>query len=179
LFNDGKPLVDLSWQMVYGAMLGNLGFRFHVDQDELKGNRPAEQTLTTGGKMVRYRDGVPVQPQNQTISAILALSFLPVGRVRFDAYIDELEEKRKQQVGVEEYTALIEELRGTERDTSLLQLRAVLHENPYAKEGLAFPKELCRGPYDERYGVKDGKIQCLYAGKGIQNLPAKNLRNYR
>jgi hypothetical protein len=179
LFNDGKPLVDLSWQMVYGAMLGNLGFRFYVDKEGLKENRPIEEIPTTGGKMVKYQDGVPVQPQNQTISAILALSFLPVGRIRFDAHIDELEAQRKQQVGVEEYTALIEELRGTERDTGLLQLRAVLHENPYAKEGLEFPKELCRGPYDERYGVKDGKIQCLYAGKGIQNLPVKNLRNYR
>jgi hypothetical protein len=165
--------------MIYGAMLGNLGLRFHVDKDATKGNRPAEQILTTGGKMVKYQDGVPVHPQNQTISAILALSFLPVGRIRFDAYVDELEERRKQQIGVEEYTTLIEELRGTERDTGLLQLRAVIHENPYAREGLVFPKELCRGPYDERYGAKDGTIQRLYAGKGLQGLPAKNLRNYR
>lgn len=179
LFNDGKPLVDLSWQMVYGAMLGNLGFRFYVEKDGIRDGRPTEQVLTTGGKMVKYQEGVPVRPQNQTISAILALSFLPVGRIRFDAYIDELEEQREQQVGVEEYTTLIEELRGTERDTSLLQLRAVLHENPYAREGLEFPKELCRGPYDERYGAKDGTIQRLYAGKGLLGLPPKNLRNYR
>jgi len=179
LFNDNKPLVDLSWQMVYGAMLGNLGFRFYLGKDGIKETRPTEQVLTTGGKMLKYQNGSPVRPQNQTISAILVLNFLPVGRIRFDAYIDELEAKRGQQVGVEEYTNLIEELRGTERDTSLVQLRAVLHENPYARSGLEFPKELCRGPYDERYGTKDGKIQSLYAGKGIQNLPSKNLRSYR
>jgi hypothetical protein len=31
LYNAEKPLVDLEWRFVYGAMLGNLGFSFPID----------------------------------------------------------------------------------------------------------------------------------------------------
>jgi len=180
LFNRDKPLVDLSWQMIYGAMLGNIGFRIPLNVDTCVGDAAiTENVFTTGGKMLRYRGLQPIGPQNQTISAILVLDLLPVGRIRFDAYIEQLERGRQEEVGVEEYTQLIEDLRGTDRDTTLIQLRGVLHENPYARQGFGFPRELFKGPYDERYGSKDGLVQRLYAGNSIRNLAPDLVERYR
>jgi len=180
LFNRDKPLVDLSWQMIYGAMLGNVGFRIPINLKPGTSDEAAtENIFMGGGKMLQYRGLQPVRPQNQTISAIVALDLLPVGRIRFDTHIEQLERKRKEEVGVEEYTQLIESLRGTERDTTLIQLRGVVHENPYAREGLGLPVDLFKGPYDERYGWKDGKIQRLYAGAGIRSLSPEIVERYR
>jgi hypothetical protein len=180
LFNRDKPLVDLSWQMIYGAMLGNIGFRMPVNVETgIADESATENVFTTGGKMLQYRGLQPIRPQNQTISAILTLDLLPVGRIRFDAYIEQLELERKEEVGVEEYTQLIEYLRGTDRDTSLIQIRGVVHENPHARPGLRFPSELFTGPYDERYGWKDGQIRLLRAGKGIQSLKPEIVEKYK
>ena len=169
LFNRDKPLVDLSWQMVYGAMLGNVGFQIPIDPE----TRIADETGITerfmkGGKMLQYRGLQPVRAQNTTISAILVLDLLPVGRLRFDARVSELERAQDSELGVEEYTRLIEQSRGTADDTSLIQLRVVVHENPHARVKL--PEEVFRGPYDERYGWRNEKIQRVYAGHGIQGL---------
>ncbi|HYM77866.1 MAG TPA: hypothetical protein VE377_17960 [Candidatus Dormibacteraeota bacterium] len=180
LFNRDKPLVDLSWQMIYGAMLGNIGFRIPMNfETGIAGEAATENIFMGGGKMLQYRGLQPVRPQNQTISAILTLDLLPVGRIRFDAFIEELEQERKEEIGVEEYTQLIENLRGTDRDTTLIQVRAVVHENPHARDGLKFPDELFRGPYDERFGLKDGQIRRLYAGSGIQSLKPEIIERYR
>lgn len=178
LFNQDKPLVDLSWQMIYGAMLGNVGFRIPWNPETGIGDESAtENIFTTGGKMLRYKGLQPISAQNQTISSILVLDLLPVGRIRFDAHIDQLERERHKEIGVEEYTQLIESLRGTDRDTTLIQLRGSLHENPHAR--ISFPPELFRGPYDERYGWRDGVIQRLYAGNGIQGLVPEIVEKYR
>jgi len=180
LFNRDKPLVDLSWQMIYGAMLGNVGFRIPMNFETGVADEAAtEPVFMHGGKMVRYRGLQPIGPQNQTISAILVLDLLPVGRIRFDAYIEQLEGQRKQEVGVEEYTRLIEDARGSDCDTTLIQPRGVLHENPHARQGFEFPEGLFRGPYDERYGWKDGVIQRLYAGNAIQRLKPELVERYR
>jgi len=180
LFNRDKPLVDLSWQMIYGAMLGNIGFRMPLNVDTGIADAAAtENVFTAGGKMLRYRGLQPIRPQNQTISAILVLELLPVGRIRFDAYIEQLERERNGEVGVEEYTQLIESLRGTDRDTTLIQIRGVLHENPHARQGFEFPRELFKGPYDERYGWKDGLIQRLHAGNSIRDLKPELFERYR
>ena len=178
LFNRDKPLVDLSWRMIFGAMLGNIGFSIPFTAETGTGDIAAGQNIfTTGGKMLRYKGLQPIGPQNQTISAILVLDLLQVGRIRFDAHIEQLETQRGEEVGVEEYTALIENLRGTDRDTTLIQLRGVVHENPVAKQ--KFPLELFRGPYDERYGLKDNLIQRVYAGSGITSLRPGLIEKYR
>jgi hypothetical protein len=180
LFNRDKPLVDLSWQMIYGAMLGNIGFRIPMNfETGIADEGATENIFMGGGKMLQYRGLQPVRPQNQTISAILTLDLLPVGRIRFDTYIEQLEHERKAEVGVEEYTQLIENLRGTDRDTTLIQIRGVVHENPYARQGLGLPSDLFKGPYDEWYGSKDGQIQRLYAGTGIRSLKPEIIERYR
>ncbi len=173
LFNREKPLVDLSWRFIYGAMLGNFGYRIPFDAESGTFDSGAmTQTFTTGGAMHRYHSGHPIAPQNQTISAILVMDLLPIGRMRFEDYIEEIETKRRLAglpgLTLDEHLQLVRDSQGTERDYSLTQLRGVVHENPYAR--ITLPRELFRGPYDERYGPKDGHLETLYVGSGILAL---------
>lgn len=180
LFNREKPLVDLSWRFVFGAMLGNLGFRIPFDAESgVFDHSKMQQTFTVGGEMLRYKGLQPIEPQNRTISAILVLDLLPVGRIRFEHHVEQLEQARKAQgqpkLELEEYLQILEESRGTDRDYSLTQLRGVVHENPHAR--IKFPPGLFRGPYDERYGRdEDRRIGRLYAGSGILRLEGQGLR---
>jgi hypothetical protein len=84
-YNNDKPLVEVDWQVVYGAMMGNLGFSMSVNQQT--GTADESQTVRTfngGGKIYRYLDGRAVAPQNRTISAILVLRQYMVGAKRFE-----------------------------------------------------------------------------------------------
>ena len=47
----------------------------------------------------------------------------------------------------------------------------MVHENPYAR--VPFPMDLFHGPYDERYGGLDGRIQRLFQGDALAVLPEK------
>ena len=85
LYNVDKPLVLLDWKHIYAAMLGNLGFSVPVD---IPGNPAPEDAeikniFMSGGKMHRERAGVPVAPQNQTISAILVVGRVSAGERLF------------------------------------------------------------------------------------------------
>ena len=177
LFNREKPLVDLRWEFIYGAMLGNIAFRipFNTQTGIHDPDLGVEKTFASGGAMLRYRGLQPIEPQKRTISAILALDLLPVGRIRFERYVEQIEQQRrledKPKLALEEFLRILDECRGTERDYSLTQLRGVVHLNPYARDDAEFPEDLFRGPYDEHYGpTPDGRIQRLFAGSGIANL---------
>ncbi len=171
LFNVDKPLIHLEWQFIYGAMLGNLGFSVPIDVPGLPEpeDRETRSIFTAGGKMHRERQGVPIAPQNQTIGAIVVLQQFPVGERRFRAEARRREQQCGAKLELEHYCELIEQAQGTDRDLSLRQLRVVVHENPYAR--IPLPRELFRGPYDERYGGPDGRIQLLYQGDEIARLP--------
>ena len=123
----------------------------------------------------RYRTAEP------EISAILVLDLLPIGRMRFETYVEEIETKRKLEgrpgVSLDEYLQIVRDSQGTERDYSLTQLRGVVHENPYAR--ITLPRELFRGPYDERYGPKDDCLETLYVGSGILALEKTRLARLR
>ncbi len=60
---------------------------------------------------------------------------------------------------------------GTRSDRSLRNLRAVVHENPYALVGL--PRHIFCGPHDERYGQCDGCINRIFVGEEIEKLEAE------
>ena len=57
----------------------------------------------------------------------------------------------------------------TPRHPNRKPLRVVVHENPYAR--IPLPAELFRGPWDERYGGLDGRIQQLFIGDEVARLP--------
>ena len=56
LFNNDRPLVDLGWQFIYGAMLGNLGFSMPVNLCRTRSSRRVADTTRVFGR----RKDVPV-----------------------------------------------------------------------------------------------------------------------
>jgi hypothetical protein len=175
LYNVNKPLVFLDWQHLYAAMLGKIAWRVPIQMP----GRPAPlddditTVFTSGGKMHRERHGVPYAPQNQTISAVIVLSRVPAGERLFHQSLDEL----KAQLGnaFDLYTHLpleLEACRWTTRDPRRRPLRVVVHENPYAR--IPFPRELFCGPWDERYGSLEGRVQQLHLGDEAARLPPKH-----
>lgn len=174
LHNVDKPLVFLDWTFVYGAMLGKVGFSvpLHLDEQPPPDDAEIKNVFLSGGKMHRESKGVVYAPQNQTISAIIVLDRVPAGDRLFQAHLSDL----KAQLGdaFDIWTVVRPELeasRWTLRDPSRKPLRVVVHENPYAR--IPLPAELFRGPWDERYGGLDGRIQQLFIGDEVARLPPK------
>lgn len=169
LYNNDKPLVELDWQFVYGAMLGNLGFTMPVNPQT--GTADESQTVHTfngGGKMYRYLEGRAIAPQNRTISAILVLRQYMVGAKRFEIAMKRKESDLGRKLELLEFWDEIERARGTAMDLSLSQLRVVVHENPFAR--IQFPREIVRGPYDERYAGSEGRIERVFCGNQLAAL---------
>ena len=171
LYNRDKPLVLLDWQHVYGAMLGDLGFSvpIHVPERPEPEGDEINSIFMSGGKMHKEHQGVAVAAQNQTISAILVLGHVPVGDRLFHADLREREVRQGRKFALEERLRELEASQGTDRDATRQPLRVVVHENPYAR--VLLPAELFRGPHDERYGDRDGRVQLLFRGDEIAKLP--------
>jgi hypothetical protein len=171
LHNVNKPLVLLDWAHVYAAMLGNLGFSvpIHLPGGPAPVDDAIRHVFTSGGKMIRESKGVPVAPQNTTISAILVLCRVPVGERLFWADLRRREADRGRPFDLEEIWADLVQARRTEHDVRRKHLRVVVHENPYAR--IPLHPDVFRGPYDERYGGLDGRIQQLFQGEALAALP--------
>jgi hypothetical protein len=173
LYNVDKPLILLDWQHIYGAMLGNLGWSVPLDLPGRPAPEDAEvrSIFMGGGKMHRERSGTPKNPQNQTISGIIVLGRVAAGERSFHASIRALEQRDQRPIGLEERLQKLELASGTPCDFRHRPLRVVVHENPYAR--IPVPADLFRGPWDERYGPRDGSIQQLFEGEKIAKLPSK------
>lgn len=175
LHNHEKPLVSLDWQMVLGAMLGNVGFSFPVDTTTGQGDiSKMEQVTLGGGKMHRHQGQTPVAAQNRTISAVMVVERYRIGYKRFQLFVHEKEQELGRELTVEEYLELAEASAGTERDLSLNRIRVRVHENPYALVPL--DRRLFRGPFDERYGEIEntGRWGRVYGGRGVVDFEEKS-----
>jgi hypothetical protein len=170
LYNAGRPLVDLRWEFIYGAMLGNLGYSIPFDKTagRLVDRAVLSPVFTKGGEMHREKNGQVIETQNTTISAILVIQLLPVGKRRFEIETAKKAQKLGRQLGYEEYIQLVDSSRGTERDISLRQLRSVTCLNPYSR--IPFPDSLFRGPCDECYGEVSGELQRIYVGHQLKEI---------
>jgi hypothetical protein len=118
------------------------------------------------------RAGVPIAAQNQTVSGIIVLGRVAAGERIFNAEMQAREEREGRRFELEERLRELELASGTPCDFRRRPLRVVVHENPYARERI--PPELFRGPWDERYGARDGRIQKLFQGDEIVKLPPQN-----
>jgi len=169
LYNNDKPLVELGWQYVYGAMLGNLGFSIPVNTETgIADESQTQRECSGGGKMYRYRNGKAIAPQNQTISAIVVLRRYMVGSKRFEIAMKRKKNELGRKLESLECWDEIERARGTALDLSLSQIRVIVLENPFAR--IQFPRELFRGPYDERYAGDEGRIVRVFCGNQLATL---------
>jgi hypothetical protein len=167
IFNRGKADVVTDTDYVFAAMLGNLAVRVPFDTGTGKFDSDQARTVfANAGKMIR--NGTP---ENTTVSSIMVLEKLEVGRRRFDRCFQEKRRQLGRDLSIQEWGKLFQSAQGTERDCSLTQPSVIVHENPYAR--IPLPQELFRGPYDERYGTDDsGMIHRKYAGANLLELEA-------
>jgi hypothetical protein len=166
LFNVDAWLVHLDDSLiVLGSMLGDLGMTFPVDAET--GTAAAEPTwaFLKRGKMIDYKRR---QPQNTTVSALITLTYLPVGQRRFEIELERKERELGRSLGPEEFMRFAETTRARGLDIAETDLRVVVHENPYARAPLT--REVFLGEYDERYGPEKDQIVRVFAGSGIEKL---------
>ena len=169
LYNNEKPLVELGWQFIYGAMFGNWGIQMPLNtKTGIADRSQARQVFHGGGKMFRYLDGVAIAPQNRTISAILVLHRYMVGIKRFEIAMKRKEKQLGRELELPEFWDEIERAKGSASDLSLSQFRVIVHENPYAP--IQLPRELFRGSYDERYAGSEGRIVRVFCGNQLAAL---------
>jgi len=170
LYNTGKPLVDLRWEFIYGAMLGNLGYSIPFDKvaGRLVDKPVLSPVFTRGGQMHREKNGEAIEPQNTTISAVVVLELLPVGRKRFEVEAAKKAKQLGRELNYEEYFHFVDSSRGTECDVSLRQLRSITCLNPYRR--MPFPEVFFHGPYDESYGNVSGELRRIHAGQQLVEI---------
>jgi hypothetical protein len=150
----------LDAEHVLGAMLGNLGITADYDREKAEVNAGSERSaFLGGGKMVNPKSG---RPQNTTISAVIAL----------EQFLDNIEIQRAL---AEEVKRHGKELSGAEIMGLRMKLyashpvelvpRMVVVENPFAR--IALPADLFMGPFDERWRLRQGQVEKVFAGKKL------------
>lgn len=113
-----------------------------------------------------------IVPVNRVASAVIVLEDLEVGQRKFLAKTSPGNLKYDNQKSwIETYKAM-ERARGTKRDVSCREPRALVCENPSAAKRL--PVNIFRGPYDERYRQADPHPpKRVFVGRGLRHLEAE------
>src|SRR5208282_6061968 len=83
LFNQEKPLVDLNWQIVYGAMLGPIAVSIPFNPNTGGFDQSLARDVFNG-------NGKCGPKQNTTVSAVIVLEPLLLGERRFRCYMNKL-----------------------------------------------------------------------------------------
>ena len=167
LQNQERPRVGLSWQIVMGAMLGDLGLPSSADKiSRIDGPKPEEAAPGQG----EIRQHSAVAPENTIISAIIVVERYAIGEKRFRLFVHDREQELGRELDVEEYSQAVEQSAGTERDLSLNRVRVRVHENPYAR--MPLDRRLFLGPFDERYGRLEDQnpVGQIYIGGAVSEF---------
>jgi len=73
-----------------------------------------------------------------------------------------------RELHLEELSHFAEFLTAEGKNTAETALRVVVYENPYAR--IPLPRDILRGPYDERFGPERESVLRLFAGAEIDKL---------
>lgn len=169
LYNVDAFLVDLDdWTIVMGSMLGDAGFRFAVDRQLGRAVGDFTPAFLKRGRMIDYRR---MKAQNTTISAIVVLGNLPLGRRRLASYWAREEKQLGRKQSWEEFLAFAEGLKPRGIDATQTFLRVVVYENPYAR--LPLTRKMFTGPLDERFGPDGDHIKRVFTGVRVLELEAE------
>jgi hypothetical protein len=160
-----KPRIDLTWQIVIGAMLSDLGFPSLPPKAS-----PTHSSRTQSGSQGEKGTVKLLAPENAVISAVIVVERYAIGEKRFRLFVHDREQELGRDFGVEEYLQAVEQSAGTERDLSLNRVRVRVHENPQAN--MPLDRRLFRGPFDERYGAVESPNQWgqVYIGGGVSEF---------
>lgn len=171
LYNSRKPLVFLSPEVIYGAMLGNISFEILFDTRRGIAVGEPRPVFGTSGMVLRYEAGRAVEPRNRTLSAIAVLEHFKVGERRFLSTAPQSDHQLSSEERFGQTLAAARRARGSKRDVSLRELRVVVHENPFATKKL--PRDIFRKSYDEWYGPsRRGRLERIFVGREARHLEA-------
>ncbi len=116
-----------------------------------------------------------MEPENTTISAIVALWRVQVGHRQLSVQIKRIEKELGRSLTWDEHWEFIHSEPSSkwisvrkQIDLGTKVLRVIVHENPFAR--IPLTRELFRGPYDERFGPEGDHMTRLYAGEEIRKL---------
>jgi excisionase family DNA binding protein len=154
LFNEQFNLVDIQTpRIVLGAMHGDVGFSIPINLETMEEAGPSTTIFGRGRKF---------GPQyNTTISAVIALERLAIGRREFLIAV----EKENREMSWEELTEL---QKSNEDRYSRRVLCVSVYENPHAANPL--PGDIFVGPFDQRWGYSAGVIKPVYIGSELETL---------
>lgn len=165
VFNIDDRQARLRPNYVFAAMLGDEGVEIDLDAAKGKVIEGSEKlAFLDGGKMVDYKRK---QPQNTTISAIVVLEEFTDNSEVEKTLIEEIKKRDKQFTVAEIANIRFDEGHPVR---SRRVPRVVVIKNPYAR--IAFPDNLFKGPFDERWEMKDNKIVRVFAGNRLRELEA-------
>jgi len=177
LKNNDNPLVNLeSPRIMLGSMYGDAGFTVPVYVGG--GPTPSElpdvsHAFLGRGKMIRSK-----RLQNTTISALITLRFVAVGRRRIDRVWQEKKSNdasfRNKRIAFA-YDEVCEAAaeRYPNFDAEEKRLAVIVWENGVARIPLS--RELFTGPYDERWGCEDGNQSIVFRGEKLSELADSNV----
>ena len=160
-------------QIVYGAMLGDLGLQFPFDAHQGTLAQQGNHAFLDHGKMI---DPKHRKPQKKTISAIAVLTEFTIPNLQFEVeYQDRIERRRQKLKGEPTPTQCIETrlaMYGKFSPTLGKAPRLAVFENPFASHEL--PLDIFRGPFDlrHRYDTKSGLINRIFAGEELLKIEA-------
>jgi hypothetical protein len=165
----GPGLIFLEPPFIFGAMLGDVGFEVPIDLGRATPKGDVNNVFTKRGRMIQYgKGGTAERPQNTTINAIVVVEHYALGRRRFMTHLGERERTIGRRLTDDEFADELATAEGTDRDVSTVVVRAVVHENPYAR--IPLPRGIFVGSYDERYGPDGGRITRVFAGEVVGQL---------
>lgn len=169
-----SPFVLLEPMEIYGAMLGNLGITMPFDAEAgAFDSERATQAFLWRGKMIRYKEEQAIAPQNTTISAVCILSAVEEDARRFAIRAAKLKHETGQSGTLESILEMALETQDTEAGASFHHLCIQVYENPSAVSPLV--EAFGTGPWDERFGARNGRLLRVFVGSSLAALEADEL----
>jgi len=159
LQNNGNVFADTEHpNTVLGAMYGNIGFEIpvHVGQGAPPDPPPPIRERFMGGAQM-------LPDKNRTISALITLRYIAVGRLR-------IRQIWKEQPGlsINEVWEVAVERFGKDFDANERRQGVIVWENVYARIPLS--RELFTGAFDDRWGLDGSDIANVFCGRELAAL---------
>ncbi len=172
LANPHNSFVCLEAIDIFGAMLGNLGITTPFDAETRTfDSKRATQAFLSGGKMLRHKKGQAIGSQNTTISAVCILGYVDEDLRRFAIHVAKLKHESGPSGALESILEMALETQSAEVGASRHHLRIQVYENPYAVAPLV--EAFGTGPWDECFGVRNGRLLRVSAGSSLAALEAE------
>jgi hypothetical protein len=140
---------------VLGAMYGDFGFAIpvQVGHGPAPATRPPIRPTFLGGAQM-------LANKNTTISALLTVRHVAVGRPRMKKILDE-----NPAITVEDARVEAKARFGEAFDEGETQRCVIVFENVHAR--LPLPRDIFNGPYDERFGADGNDLARVFCGAAL------------